>query len=259
MRYIENYNLFELTNYLTDKQLGLCVLNGKLEAFCLLKNHVVNLVEDVTVKSDPDLLSRAIQPMKSASKNIVPPKSRVFPKRKMPAIAKIDGTKTGKRIHAFLESGLSPHCPQRGRSNSSTDCNCVHKKPARGRATSLGDLSEPSSRKLLIDLISTLDDFFPDYNFDTTKPEQFLIKDVKQVIKSINGYLAELTEEKPDFLETLWGSIDDVINLKNCEAFSLVPDKTEDPFSDGTFWSFNYFLFNHDLKQLIYFTCVAKR
>ena len=152
MRYIENYNLFELTNYLTDKQLGLCVLNGKLEAFCLIKNHVVNLVEDVTVKSDPDLLSRAIQPMKSASKNIVPPKSRVFPKRKMPAIAKIDGTKTGKRIHAFLESGLSPHCPQRGRSNSSTDCNCVHKKPARGRATSLGDLSEPSSRRLLIEI-----------------------------------------------------------------------------------------------------------
>ena len=120
-------------------------------------------------------------------------------------------------------------------------------------------MGEPSTRRLLLDLISTLDDFFPDYDFNTTKPEQFLIKDVNQLIQTVNGYLAELTEERPNFLEKLWHGIDDVINLRKCEAFSLVPDMTEDPFSDGTLWSFNYFLFNYDLKQLIYFTCVAKR
>ena len=72
MRYIENNNLFELTNYLTDKQLGLCVLNGKLEAFCLNKNHTVNLVDEITVKSEPDLLRSATKPMKSASKSSIP-------------------------------------------------------------------------------------------------------------------------------------------------------------------------------------------
>jgi hypothetical protein len=41
--------------------------------------------------------------------------------------------------------------------------------PGRRRATSLGDLKEPTSKKLLIDLISTLDEFFPDYDFETTK------------------------------------------------------------------------------------------
>ena len=128
----------------------------------------------------------------------------------------------------------------------------------RRRATSLGDLKEPSSKKLLIDLISTLDEFFPDYDFESTKPEQFLIKEVNQVIQRVNESLAELTQERSTFLEKLWRSIDEVVNLRSCDVFSLVPDMAEDPFSDGTLWSFNYFFFNYELKQLVYFTCVAR-
>jgi len=152
----------------------------------------------------------------------------------------------------------------------------------------LGDLKEPTSKKLLIDLISTLDEFFPDYDFETTKyvartrldtyytpfsqdlfapfsftpaiprPEQFLIMEVNQVIPRVNEALAELTQERPTILENLWRSIDNVVSLRHCDVFSLVPDMAEDPFSDGTLWSFNYFFFNYDLKQLVYFTCVAK-
>jgi hypothetical protein len=99
--------------------------------------------------------------------------------------------------------------------------------PKRNRAASLGDLSEQSSKRLLIDLISTLDDFFPDYDFHSTKPDQFLKKDVTHLIQLVNSYLAELTEEVPNFLEKLWSSIDDVINLRICDAFSLVPDMSE--------------------------------
>jgi hypothetical protein len=44
--------------------------------------------------------------------------------------------------------------------------------------------------RLLIDLISTLDDFFPDYDFHSTKPEQFLKKDVTHLIQLVNSYLA---------------------------------------------------------------------
>lgn len=100
-------------------------------------------------------------------------------------------------------------------------------KPKRSRATSLGNLSERSSKRLFIDLVSTLDDFFPDYDFHSTKPDQFLKKDVKHLIQLVNSYLAEITEEIPNFLEKLWSSIDDVINLRICEAYSLVPDMSE--------------------------------
>lgn len=256
MKFIDNYDLFELTNYLTDKEFGLSVLNGKLEAFSLDKNPVINLIVDTKIQADTLLLGCA---GKQGTKRSIKLTSGSFSADESYLSKNIDGSKSGKNLQDQLASGLPPPYPQRRRSNSSTGCNHIVKKPLRARATSLGDLAEPSSRRLLFDLISTLDDFFPDYDFDTTKPEQFLIKDVNQLIQCVNGCLAELTEEMPDFLEKLWRSVDDVINLRKCEAFSLVPDMTEDPFSDGTLWSFNYFLFNHDLKQLIYFTCVAKR
>ena len=262
MRFIDNFDLFELTNYMTEKEFGLCVLNAKLEAFSLVKTSpVINLVNDSNVKVAPVDLSitteSAVNFKQGSSSSSSKINARKQPTKHSSSCTSVK-TEDSALERDYSSSGLLP-CPQRRRSNSSTGGFYSCRKPLRGRATSLGDLGEPSSRRLLFDLISTLDEFFPDYDFDTTKPEQFLIKDVNQLIQTVNGYLAELTEERPDFLEKLWRSIDEMINLRKCEAFSLVPDMTEDPFSDGTLWSFNYFIFNHDLKQLIYFTCVAKR
>ena len=266
MKYIDNFNLFELTNYMTEKEFGLCVLNGKLEAFSLIRSPpVISLVGDdskATVAGFSGIASDSIEGLKmptSSSSSSCKSGVRHHPTNSATTAISLKIDSAGA-VKGYEDQNVSQFpCAQRRRSNSTTGGPSACRKPLRLRATSLGDLGEPSSRRLLFDLISTLDDFFPDYDFDTTKPEQFLIKDVNQLIQTVNGYLAELTEERPNFLEKLWRSIDDVINLRKCEAFSLVPDMTEDPFSDGTLWSFNYFLFNHDLKQLIYFTCVAKR
>jgi hypothetical protein len=99
-----------------------------------------------------------------------------------------------------------------------------------------------------------------DYDFEATKPEQFVRQDLNQVMRTVNSYLAEVTEEEQSFFEKLWRAVDDAVDLHKCEVYSLVPALEEDdPFSDGTLWSFNYFFFNYTLKQLCYFTCVAKR
>jgi hypothetical protein len=181
MKFIDNYDLFELTNYLTEKEFGLSVLNGKLEAFSLDKSPVINLITDNKIQADALLLGCAAKTGTKTSIKQTPGNSLNDESKN------IEGRKSGKNMQDQLASGLPPPYPQRRRSNSSTGCNYVVKKPLRGRATSLGDLAEPSSRRLLFDLISTLDDFFPDYDFDTTKPEQFLIKDVNQLIQCVNG------------------------------------------------------------------------
>ena len=263
MRFIDNFDLFELTNYMTEKEFGLCVLNAKLEAFSLVKiPPVIDLIDDSGTKLTASNRGTSnVSPINlttgSSSSSSSKTNARKHPTYNVSPYLSVK-TEGSAMDRDYSSSGLPP-CPQRRRSNSTTGSFYSCRKPLRGRATSLGDLGETSSRRLLLDLISTLDEFFPDYDFDNTKPEQFLIKDINQLIQTVNGYLAELTEERPDFLEKLWRSIDEMINLRKCEAFSLVPDMTEDPFSDGTLWSFNYFIFNHDLKQLIYFTCVAKR
>lgn len=121
----------------------------------------------------------------------------------------------------------------------------------------LGALSDSSSRRLLIDLISTLNASFPDYDFSSLRPDQFTKElGFDFVLRSINRHLAEFTQP---FLDELWAAIEDSVVLNECDVYSYVPDLDSDPFSsDGILWSFNYFFFNKNLKRIVYFTCVAR-
>jgi hypothetical protein len=49
MKYIDNFNFFELTNYMTEKEFGLCILNGKLEAFSSIRDTPI--VIDLTSRN----------------------------------------------------------------------------------------------------------------------------------------------------------------------------------------------------------------
>lgn len=121
----------------------------------------------------------------------------------------------------------------------------------------LGALSDPESRRLLIDLISTLNASFPDYDFSSLRPDQFTKEISPEVVsRSINRDLAEFTQP---FLDEVWAAIEDSVVLHECEVYSYVPDLDSDPFStDGILWSFNFFFFNKSLKRIVYFTCVAR-
>lgn len=124
----------------------------------------------------------------------------------------------------------------------------------------LGPLSSSTSRRLLIDLISTMNASFPDHDFSALRPEQFMKEQhINAVMTNVNMHLAELSETyNSSFLEDLWMSIEDVVRLRECDVYSYVPDMEEDPFSDGNIWTFNYFFFNKSLKRILYFTCIAK-
>jgi len=123
----------------------------------------------------------------------------------------------------------------------------------------LGPLSSSSTRRLLIDLISTMNASFPDHDFSVLRPEQFVREhDMNTVMATVNNYLAPLRETyNSTFLEELWLAMESVVRLHECEVYSYIPDMEEDPFSEGNLWSFNYFFFNRSLKRILYFTCIA--
>lgn len=108
----------------------------------------------------------------------------------------------------------------------------------------LGPLSDSTTRRLLIDLISTMNASFPDHDFSGCRPEQFTrelhVNQVKrrvclpwgalgvlytvlplsfQVVSTINRHLAPLSETyNSSFLEELWLSIEEVVKLQGCEV-----------------------------------------
>jgi len=138
--------------------------------------------------------------------------------------------------------------------------------PALMATSPLGSLADASTRKLMINLISTMNATFPDYDFSNVGLTHFHKEaNIRVVQSSINSQLAEMVEQVQSssttvlFLEKLWASLNDVITPEECDIYSYVPDMDDsDPFCDGTLWSFNFFFHNKNMKKMLYFTCMAR-
>ena len=216
MSYLENSELNSISLFLTEREVGDAIINGKIELY-----------------------------------NVSPVK--------LPCVEET----SNERMSFDHIASFPPEIEGRNRPRSNS-CEIFPQRPKNApRSSSLGDLSAPSSRKLFLDLISTLNESFPDYDFHATKLHQFVEKDVSSVMRVVNNSLAEITEENPTFLQHLWDSIDRAVGgLRRCEVFSYVPDNedVEDPFSShGSIWSFNHFFFNPQKLRICYVTVMATR
>ena len=220
MEYIENFDMEQISIFLTNRELGNYLLNGKIEAFT------------ATTKS---------------------------PVGKRMPIPKLSYLQTGLLEDTAIKTENEFETESKGtRIRSHSLSSFPTRKSGRRRASSLGDLSKPSTQMLLFDLTTTLNDSFPDYDFANSKLEQFTNKEPKEVMGAVNAYFAELTLSNPQFLGKLWTSVDEVANLKRCEIFSFSPDISDDNLYENV-WSFHYFFYNKDNKALIYLTCAANR
>jgi len=136
-----------------------------------------------------------------------------------------------------------------------------------------GDFLEIGNRRLMTDLILTLNASFPDYDFASVRPADFLRKSVLGVMEEVNDRLSELaTRNDEHFLKGLWNAIDSVICLSEAEVFTYVPPtinddpigfltetllEHEDSKAGGSpLWSFNFFFVNKNLKRILLFACV---
>lgn len=55
------------------------------------------------------------------------------------------------------------------------------------------------------------------------------------------------------FLDTLWSSIDEAIDLKDCDVYSYKSDGETDPFGEkANLWAFNFFFYNKKMKRILY-------
>jgi len=132
--------------------------------------------------------------------------------------------------------------------------------------SSLGDFHEMGTRRLMTDLILTLNASFPDYDFGSVRPDHFVrLAGATAAVNRVNERLSEFAATLPAtalhgggryggvvdayhrgygygpssarddgsvFLQKLWGAIDDVIVLNDCEVYSYVPpagDNDDDP------------------------------
>ena len=82
---------------------------------------------------------------------------------------------------------------------------------------------------------------------------------LQTVINSVDNLLSVTAmDHYAKVRHPLWATLNEEINLPNCDIYSYTPDLTSDPFAeDGCLWSFNYFFYNRKLKRVVLLTCRA--
>ncbi|XP_023321904.1 repressor of RNA polymerase III transcription MAF1 homolog [Eurytemora carolleeae] len=124
----------------------------------------------------------------------------------------------------------------------------------------VGILCDTIARKTLFHLISTLNAAFPDYDFTDARSSEFTKEPNLQFVTSNVDNLLSVAASSlySKIHDKLWITLNQEINLVDCEIYSYNPDLTSDPFGEeGSLWSFNYFFFNKKLKRVVLFTCRA--
>jgi len=119
----------------------------------------------------------------------------------------------------------------------------------------LGPIGLPSTRKLLISLITTMNNSFPDYDFSDLRPEEFAETKSKDVIDSLNGlFIDSMDGVIKDFRANFWKVLDEVVQTEKCQIFTYKPGFES---SSRVLWATNFFFYNKKLKKIVFFIVSA--
>ncbi|PKK66981.1 repressor of RNA polymerase III transcription MAF1-like [Rhizophagus irregularis DAOM 181602=DAOM 197198] len=156
---------------------------------------------------------------------------------------------------AGVDKKLYKHLESQWNSDLSESVSPDHNHSLHDIISPFGPMDQPSSRRMLFNLIATLNASYPDYDFSDVKPDQFTKhQSVPMVCNYINNTLFNLGHAYIINNLALWKVIDEIIELDECSVYSFNPDNDSDPNAeDGAIWSFNFFFYNKKLKRILFF------
>jgi hypothetical protein len=242
MKFLENEKLTELTAQLSEAILGNSQrqIDGRIEAYTMKRAgsdkkfaHVLGQKYIQDLEEQQQLLASAMIPSSSSLGS--------------------KGGETSRKRSNSATSALEAMTQKKSRTGRNRSQSVDLGKLSLS-SSGIGDFSELATRRLMTDLILTLNASFPDYDFSSVKPGQFTKLDLEVARKGIYERLAELASYKhqKDWLVELWMAVNDVIYLRECSVYSF---QTEDDIFDETLWSFSYFFVNKSLRRVVFFTC----
>eukprot|EP01071_Lankesteria_metandrocarpae_P006244 Lankesteria_metandrocarpae@DN4292_c0_g1_i1.p1 len=122
----------------------------------------------------------------------------------------------------------------------------------------LGKLRFGDVKELLTNLLSVLCQCYPDYDFSSLSPENFVkITDFGTVFNNVNSNLSFVVERAmPGFLHELWASVRDAINVEDAEIYSCANPFSDDETCQGFF--FDYFLHDRAAEKILFFSCATQ-
>jgi len=263
MKYMENEKLSEISSELSEAVLkdSHRVIHGRIEAYTMKRAgtdkkyaHALGQKYIAEIEDMQEELAATVERKRRRRSNS---ESTITTSRRSKVTRDLSTSPLNKKskTSSFVDSSASSSAKETTRSRSrSFDCMLDSISPN----TTLGDFSEISTRKLMTDLILTLNASFPDYDFSNIKPNQFEKVKMSDVRKNIRQNLSEFASQRssPNFLEELWNAVNDVIDLKEATVYSFDYEFVEDDDSaNNSLWNFHYLFVNKSMRRIVFFTC----
>ena len=259
MKYLQDDKLWQWTGILSKQTLGHSrVLNGRVELFSMKragsdKKYAATLGEKYVeqIHQDQEMAAKAAA---TISTTMAPPRPR----------------KRSSSVGILTESDKDTENAAPNKRQRSCSFDQVFALFPTKRPTALGDFTQQATRRLMTDLILTLNLSFPDYDFGSVKASDFTKVRATSAMEEINRQLAEWARKhqsigSKNVLEDLWESINDAVPLRDCDVYSFSPpdgslvttweDEEEDENTASTnLWSFYYLFVNKTTKRILLFT-----
>lgn len=264
MKYLEDENLNKLTSELTDTVLGDSrIINGRIEAFIMKragtdKKYAHALGERYI--AEMELAENQLATFQQFQEHLRPMSRKRS--QSTGGILESFGPVKHQRIDA-VDDVAAKHEAKRPRAASFDSTKSTESTKLLSNSA-LGDFQEMSTRRLMTDLILTLNASFPDYDFGSVRAKDFKKVPLDVVMQAVNNRLSLLASHKEGFLSQLWQSIDNVVTLSDSHVYTFIPPRDDLSFLTQTLaeddspplWSFNYFFVNKQMKRILFFCCV---
>ena len=111
----------------------------------------------------------------------------------------------------------------------------------------------PNQHKFQI-LKSAIETSFPDFDFSYATPDHFrYILSPEAAQNSIYMSLSTYFTSAADFSSKLWLTLENEIQLNNCDIYSYEPTCTDAFTAMGSVWKMSYFFYNVKQKKIVHF------
>ncbi|AQZ16012.1 MAF1 (YDR005C) [Zygosaccharomyces parabailii] len=119
-----------------------------------------------------------------------------------------------------------------------------------------GPINETASRRTFAYLIAILNASFPDHDFSSLEPTDFLKVSLKSMISKFENSLYSLGK-KPE--EWMWEVINSHMDISDCVIYQYSPSRSFLDDEPGCLWSLIWFLFNKKRKRVAYLYLISSR
>lgn len=154
------------------------------------------------------------------------------------------------------ESGSNPHGNLRKTSSAGSNVQCgsiprrrssVHKESV--NIGPFGPINETASRRTFAYLIAILNASYPDHDFSSLEPTNFIKSSMKALISKFENSLISLGKQPQEWI---WETINAHMDLSDCAIYQYSPARSFLDDEPGHLWSLMWFLFNKKRKRVAF-------